>query len=978
MMKAKMARVPGTMGGSGGAPSGGLRVRSRFLSTPLFKTVMVNGERRETWKLPDNTGKFELRAYAVSPAHEFGGGSTAQQVARRPVTLTPSIPRVARVGDQLRCGVTVTAAEDVGQLRVTLALGAVAPISLASTGLGESLLTLSAGQTKEVVFPLVANRVGNFNATVSVSGMGRELDKLQLRLPVLGTQPEVMVATSMALPASSEEAVPWEEGLALPAAENGTGHLTLVAGLGRLAAVQNMVTGLLQLSARGSTDAPATPELLAALASSALLAPYTAAKPELVAAAKQVMLERVGELAELTTSKGLHYSQFSMRAMNEDYTDLHLNALALFVVRRLRLADVQLTDDLMTLEGRWRQALGRGLVERVQTALSRPPHAFTDYESLAACRLALGPDWQPQDASLSPSTEVVSALSEGTLRANADGLSVYSKASLATLLLLPRDPTRDSSSALAAAVASGVPEQARGILEYLGSSMRVTARTAYVASSKGSWHAADVRGEGMALTAMALAIRAGGVAGVANVDKLANYVGRGGGVECRGVSSLIGAFGLVDYDKATHNDRGNVNFVALAGGTELFRDRLGSGDAAPKDVELASFDSLQGLYGMPLPPVLFEATGVGEVSVALGMRFVPAAVSAQPVYRGIQVEKVVQLQDPVLGGPTGPPLTSVPLGKVVTVTLQITTPDDLHGVLFEDWLPAGLEALDPNLANGGSDDVGLGGCPQFMRFWQCSSFSRETMKDRVRFYSSYLWAGSHTVRFQAIAVTRGEFVLPPGRAKVTTEPEVMGLSAGGSLRVVGPEERSEVAPLPPPPKSCPGDCMGRGTCDTSTGACRCFPGSSGADCSGIAAAPVLSLSASAGVQVISGTAGVDARITVRTSASAGTTALPKWLFATSTALQAVSSTASAELTVRVDPAQQILHLSLPARLQGEYLANVTVVGSVDGTLFGHARVPVVVNPLNAWRDFFDVGHNEHQQEEQQKAHESMKANQILV
>eukprot|EP00966_Prymnesium_polylepis_P303016 6999800-Prymnesium_polylepis.3 len=93
-------------GGAGGAVA--VKIRSNFETTPLFLPSLAvgpSGEVHVTWPLPDNTGAYELRAYAVT-ADSFGGGATTTQYVRKPLTLQASVPRVARVGDRFRCGVT--------------------------------------------------------------------------------------------------------------------------------------------------------------------------------------------------------------------------------------------------------------------------------------------------------------------------------------------------------------------------------------------------------------------------------------------------------------------------------------------------------------------------------------------------------------------------------------------------------------------------------------------------------------------------------------------------------------------------------------------------------------------------------------------------------------------------------------------------------------------------------------------------------
>lgn len=62
---------------------------------------------------------------------------------------------------------------------------------------------------------------------------------MQLKVPVLGKQGPVWIATSFAVRGSnSSSVVNRVEGLALPAAENGSGSISLVAGVGYLPAVQ--------------------------------------------------------------------------------------------------------------------------------------------------------------------------------------------------------------------------------------------------------------------------------------------------------------------------------------------------------------------------------------------------------------------------------------------------------------------------------------------------------------------------------------------------------------------------------------------------------------------------------------------------------------------------------------------------------------------------------------------------------------------
>jgi hypothetical protein len=173
----------------------------------------------------------------------------------------------------------------------------------------------------------------------------------------------------------------------------------------------------------------------------------------------------------------------------------------------------------------------------------------------------------------------------------------------------------------------------------------------------------------------------------------------------------------------------------------------------------------------------------------------------------------------------------------VSVTLLVSSTDELTNLVVEDWLPAGLEPIDPNAdgvgGGGGGGPAPLwpwsqGGC---YWWWRCTSWSRETRKSSVSFYAAWAHAGSHELTYDAVAVTRGLFALPPAKAFAALQPEVMGLSAGGALQVsVGLGAlRPLLATNASSVRPCPGGCSGRGTCDGATGTCECTAGGAGED-----------------------------------------------------------------------------------------------------------------------------------------------------
>ena len=119
-----------------------------------------------------------------------------------------------------------------------------------------------------------------------------------------------------------------------------------------------------------------------------------------------------------------------------------------------------------------------------------------------------------------------------------------------------------------------------------------------------------------------------------------------------------------------------------------------------------------------LPPnasLEFTARGRGEASVAASLSFVPAELLGFPTYRGLYVQRAILLDAAAAAGGgaaanksaataaargasgAAVAVAAAPLASVVTVAVQVTTPDDLSDVVVEAWMPGGLEPLDPNV-----------------------------------------------------------------------------------------------------------------------------------------------------------------------------------------------------------------------------------------------------------------------------------------
>jgi hypothetical protein len=183
-------------------------------------------------------------------------------------------------------------------------------------------------------------------------------------------------------------------------------------------------------------------------------------------------------------------------------------------------------------------------------------------------------------------------------------------------------------------------------------------------------------------------------------------------------------------------------------------------------------------------PNFFEfrrGAGAGTLYYTMHMNTAVNASQVSPINRGIHVERAYfdAACDPETE--TCEPITQIQAGQQVRVVVTIQTENDLLHAIIEDPIPAGTEAVDPNLEttpSGGGDD---GPIPldYLWGYWGWWSFDRVEYRDeKVVFLTSFLPAGTYQYTYFLDTVIPGSYQVMPTFAREAYFPEVNGRAAG--------------------------------------------------------------------------------------------------------------------------------------------------------------------------------------------------------
>ena len=168
----------------------------------------------------------------------------------------------------------------------------------------------------------------------------------------------------------------------------------------------------------------------------------------------------------------------------------------------------------------------------------------------------------------------------------------------------------------------------------------------------------------------------------------------------------------------------------------------------------------------------------GQLYYTTRLRYYLDALAIDARDRGIVVDRRFSLRgaDDIMS------TNAATVGDVISVTVTIVAPTDLHQLLVEVPIPAGTEPIDPELlttsrqfGNPQLAPAGEGNRPWWY-FWQPTH--TDMRDDKVALFATFLPAGTYEYTFNVRASLPGEYRVLPVYAEQMYFNEVWGRSAG--------------------------------------------------------------------------------------------------------------------------------------------------------------------------------------------------------
>jgi hypothetical protein len=238
---------------------------------------------------------------------------------------------------------------------------------------------------------------------------------------------------------------------------------------------------------------------------------------------------------------------------------------------------------------------------------------------------------------------------------------------------------------------------------------------------------------------------------------------------------------LTDWMVSTGELKPNYSFSASINGAKLTEGQATTENV--RDSIKLKVDVKDLLKDQANNLVIGRTEGAGVLYYTAHLRAFLPVPEVQPLDRGIIVDRRYYDKD-------GKVVTQARVGDVLQVRLTIIAPNDLYYAVVEDPIPAGTEAINPDLKT--EQQVGtqpsLNAKDPLSEGWGWWWFSNIEFRDqKVVLFSSYLPAGTYEFRYSIRAGLPGTFNVIPPTGQEFYFPEVYGRGAGSTFTVLPAE-----------------------------------------------------------------------------------------------------------------------------------------------------------------------------------------------
>ncbi|MHB8576715.1 MAG: alpha-2-macroglobulin family protein, partial [Dehalococcoidia bacterium] len=731
-----------TAAAAGAAQAPAVTVRTNFQNTAYWKadvTTDAVGKATVSIKLPDNLTTWRLAAKGITVSTAVGEGQ-ATILTQRDVVVRAVAPRFFTAGDQTQLGALVTNRTDA-PLDVDVTLAA-ENLSVAAT---TQRITVPPGQTGSASWDAVANDGPPVKLTLTAQAVSGQGDAVQLTLPVnLRSSPETVASSGIVSDQTVEETVQ-------------------IPGFAR--------------QDKGSIDLAINASLVGVLHQASLVLEAWCNEPTDVTAAR--LLSRVGEWqAAVTLNQPL------------DVQAAH-SATAAAAIKRL--------SDTQSNSGAWCwwapcSYQSPEITARVLYALGVAREAgFTvDPNVLSRGVRYLGAQYDmPSDVAYQRNPDVrafwLLAMSQAgggsrerddALEQQRDRLGGSGMGSLLAALLLDGAANDDPEvRALAGDIAS------TGIYSAAGSHWEDE-------NDLHPGYANSTEATSLVLLAMlrldpTQPLPDGAMRWLANA--------RTNGYWRSTVDTAIAVSAVSAFVAARETPIDGTAFSVDVNGF-----RIAQGDFSNTDPG-ATIDVSTPLGGLPTDtplPVDINRQGSGQLYYSLYLHYFAPTDEISARSNGLTISHEIL---PENGDDA---VNTVKAGDLVRVRVTVAAPTDLQFIQVDDFLPAGLEAIDsslkttdPNLIKRQQQDLqnpqlpanqpGSSIGPSYRRyFYYYNPFDHvEVRDDRVSLFATSLSRGVHEYIYYARATTPGTFMQPPVVAVETDFPDIFARSDSNILTV---------------------------------------------------------------------------------------------------------------------------------------------------------------------------------------------------